>query len=227
MKIAALLLICLTFFTFQTSFAVTTEIAFDKDSFMQEGLGLLKSSLENHLKDTGLAGNSECPESGLEIVEKIESKKGTLMNATASVDEIMLSVKPKVDEKQADTSRCGTCQQKNLVSYLASINPVKIRPVVECESMPAQTFVADLKDKEDIKRYTENTLQGTNSEGKQMAKACPSPCSYYVTTAQTPLNNGKTHLTLTVQCGQPRKDSVLTADYDFKGGLVHQWVCSK
>lgn len=200
---------------------------YDKEPFMQIGLGMVKKDVQTFLKDLGLASSSSCPKAGIEVVEKISSKVGKVLKAPNYIDDVIDSVKPNVEDKRNDNSKCGSCQQVNVVSYLAAISPQRIATNSMCDNMPAETFVADLDDKHDISKFTEAILTGANNEGKKLANACPDPCSYYITTAQTTYNNGKTHLTLTVQCGQPRKDSIFSANYDYNGGLIHQWTCQK
>ncbi len=210
-----------------SAMAAGETVNFDKESFMKEGLHMVQTSLETHRKDLGLASDSACPAEGMDLIEDIHETKGALANALDSMDEMMKVISPTVAKKKSDVGRCGACKQTNVVSSYASISPEKTMPIPECGNRAAETFAIDVASKEGAKDFTEKLLSGDNAEGKRLQAACPDPCAYYVTTAQTQQDNGTTHLTLTVQCGQPRKGSVLFATYEYKAGVVHQWTCSK
>lgn len=199
---------------------------FDKQSFMHEGLLKVEDDLLV-LGRENLPQDSSCPAGGNQVFENMFWIKDSLFSALNSIDNLMDSVHPTLQEKQSEANRCGSCRQNNLVSSIATISPERVATVPECEGRPVETFRLNLKDKSDVKNFIQDLLRGRNSEGQRLASGCPDPCAYYVNTAQTELPNGDTHLTLTVQCGQPRRDSIFSARYEYNAGVIHQWSCSK
>lgn len=200
---------------------------FNKQEFLKEGVSMTQNSLQSLMKDLSLADSRSCPSGGTEFVENIRQEKGKIFSFMDRVDDVRDSVKPALRERQADSQRCGSCKQTNVVSLVTSVSPEETRFTPECTNRPAETLSVNLESKSSIKDFIGNVLQGRNSEGKRLYKACPDPCAFYVTSAETDLPDGRALLTLTVQCGQPRKSSIFSAKYDFQSGLIHQWTCSK
>jgi hypothetical protein len=199
---------------------------FNKQAFMHEGLLKVEDELLILSRDT-LPQDPSCPAGGHLVFENMFWIKDTLFTAMNSIDQLTDNVKPAIDQKRAENNRCGSCRQNNLVSSIASISPERTVTVPECQNRPEETFHLNIKSKKEIAKFTEALLKGKNTEGKRLAAGCPDPCAYYVNTAQTNLPSGDIHLALTVQCGQPRKDSVFSATYEYNSGVIHQWTCSK
>lgn len=220
---------------FITSFLVFVSLSFatqtfaqnvDIQSFMQHGLSEVQISLKDSFQQQ-LIHDTSCPADGSLVIDNVFEKKGKLMTALGTMQAILNEMAPIVTSRQSDISRCGSCKQTNVISSLAMVSPEKVVSAPECENRPTETFARDFDNTKDIQEFTQDLLKGKGDDGKRLEKNCPNPCAYYITTAQTVLPAGRTHLTLTIQCGQPRKDSIFAAAYIFKSGLVHQWACSK
>jgi hypothetical protein len=200
--------------------------SFDKRVFLKEGLSSLTEALNSRTQEA-LPTDPSCPAGGTEFVQDLAGRTGKVFAAVDAIRDLMSALKPNVQAASVERTRCGSCRQNNVVSPYASASPQEYRVVPECQGRKGETFSVDVTDKSEIKDFTEEILTGKNSEGQRIQRACPDPCAYYVTTAQTDMANGKTHVTLTVQCGPPRARSVFSAAYEFRGGLIHQWSCSK
>lgn len=195
--------------------------------FLNIGLTMTANALKDLSKDLTPKDSKSCPAGGSEVVPNLRSEKGKIFSIADRVDDVRDGIKPALRERETENKRCGACKQNNMVSLVTTISPEKTVTDPTCANRPAETFTVNLESKSSVKGFLESVLRGENAEGKRLHQGCPDPCSFYVTTAETEAQGDRTYLTLTVQCGQPRKDSLLTAKYDYKSGLVHQWTCSK
>lgn len=193
---------------------------------MKAGLSEVQTSLKQSFQ-TQLNSSADCPDSGSATLEKLFEKKGGIMSAVGTVQGVIKLTEPKSAELRADQSKCGTCTQSNIVSPFAAVNPEKVIEDLDCSNMPKETFTGVFNNTQEIQSYTQDVLQGNNDDGERLLDGCPDPCAYYITTAQTPVAGGKQHLTLTVQCGNPRRDSIFSASYSYKAGVIHNWACVK
>jgi hypothetical protein len=200
--------------------------AFDITSFMKEGMTQTQISLSEHFQ-TQLNPGASCPAGGSETVDGLAERKGTLRTAMGTMQSVLNQAQETVKARQADQSRCGTCHQVNVVSAYVTVYPEKVVLNPNCNNRPSRTFSRDFPTTQDAKSYSQAILQGDGNEGASLVNVCPNPCAYYITTAQTALPRGGTHLTLTIQCGEPRRDSIFSASYDFKSGALHQWSCTQ
>jgi hypothetical protein len=200
--------------------------ALDIAPFLKDGLTQTVTSLGDHFQ-TQLNSSATCPDGGSEIAENVVEKKGTLLSAMGLIQSALSQAQPTVTAQQADQSRCGSCQQNNVVSSYVTAYPEKTVADSKCNNRPSKTFSKDFNAAKAAQDYSQQILQGQNDDGSSLAGQCPNPCAYYITTAQTALANGATHLTLTVQCGEPRGESIFSATYAFKAGVIHQWSCSQ
>lgn len=198
---------------------------FDKATFMRQGLQAVTQTLDQKRNEFGLVTSASCPAAGSQVIENLAAENGKVFSAIDSIDDVMDAVKTHIPAKMADNTKCGSCVQWNLVSRYASASPRDYDVTTSCESRPPKTFSMIAESKEDLKEKLEDILTGRSSEGRDLQRACPDPCSYYTTTAQTDLGGDRKHLALTVQCGPPRVDSIFSAVYEFKAGLIHQWSC--
>lgn len=221
-KMLPLIIVCL----FQANSSFAAEGSFDKHQFLREGLSRTQESLEDIAKDLTPANDRTCPDAGTVVLENLSQEKGKVFSIADRIDDVRDAVKPQRDQLQSDRSRCGSCQQNNVVSLYTSISPEKHQYSAQCENRPTETLNVNVKDKSEVKGFIEAVLTGKNAEGKRLHKSCPDPCSFYITSAETEAH-GRKQVTLTVQCGQPRNGSIFSAKYDYKSGLVHQWTCSK
>lgn len=218
-------LLLMTFFASLAS-AQSSPGAFDKNAFLKEGLVSLTEKLSTQVQEA-LPVDASCPAGGTEFHENLAATRGKIFSAVDSIRNLIDSIHPRAQALQTENARCGACRQNNVVSVYASASPEQFTVVPECQGRKGETFSVDVRDKSQIKDFTEEILTGRNNEGQRIQRACPDPCAYYVSTAQTGLADGWTHVTLTVQCGPPRSQSVFSASYEFRGGLIHQWSCSK
>ena len=207
-------------------FSTVPSFGFDTNEFMKNGLSATQNSLSDHFR-AELAGDHHCPAAGLEITENVAQKNGKIMSAIGTVQAVITETEASVSRRQADQTRCGSCLQKNIVSSFVAVSPEKIKDDAQCDNRPMETLEHSFASKQEVQNYSSAVLQGRNPEGERLAENCPNPCVYYITTAQTPLANGNIHLTLTVQCGYPRKDNILSAVYNFRAGVIHQWTCQR
>ncbi len=219
-------LVASLFVLFSISTAAMAQATPDTQTFMKQGLEEVQLSLRENFKSQ-LMTDKSCPAGGTEVVENMVEKKGKLLSAVGTMQSILSETASAVGPRKADASRCGSCKQTNVISTFAAVSPEKITSTSECENRPTETFAQDFSDSKDLQDYTQDLLKGKGDDGKRLEKNCPNPCAYYITTAQTALADDKTHLTLTIQCGQPRKDGILSASYNFKAGLIQQWTCTK
>lgn len=215
---------CLTFFT--AFLTIENAKAFDISAFMKDGLTQTVTSLGERFQ-TQLNSDATCPDGGSETVENVVEKKGTLMSAISTIQAVLDQTQATVTERKADHGRCGSCQQINVVSSFVSVHPEKNIANSKCDNRPSKTFSMDFNTSKAAQDYSQQILQGQNDEGSALAQQCPNPCAYYITTAQTSLANGATHLTLAIQCGSPRAESIFSATYAFQAGAIHQWSCAK
>ncbi len=200
--------------------------AFDLPTFMNDGLTHTKAALQDRFKNQ-LVVDTSCPASGSQVVPNLTEKKSNLLGAMKTVQAVITDTEAAVNARKTDVSRCGSCKQTNVVSAFAAVNPEKFVLNPACDNRPSETFSKDFASQKDIQTYTQALLQGSSEDGQRLSDNCPNPCTYYITTSQTVLANGATHVALTIQCGQPRKDSVFTAAYVFKAGVIHQWSCNR
>jgi len=222
MRLAASFSMTFSIFIFSglTALAQTTAT----QTFMKDGLSQLQSSLNEHFKSQ-LVTDKSCPSGGAEVVDNIAEQKGKLLSALGTMQSLLNQTTAAVNARKTDNSRCGACKQTNVVSSFAVVHPEKTVLSPECENRPSETFAQDFSTAKEIQDFTQDLLKGKGADGERLADNCPNPCAYYITTAQTPLPSGATHLTLTIQCGQPRKDSIFSAAYIFKAGMIQQWTC--
>lgn len=194
--------------------------------FMQAGLSDVQSTLKDSFK-TDLNSAGGCPDPGSETFANLYEKKGKILSAAATVQTVIKLTDPKTSELMTDNLKCGSCSQVNIVSQFAAVNPDETIDDPQCADRPKETFTETFDSAQDLQRYTQDILQAKSDDGKRLAQNCPDPCAYYITTAQTPLTAGKTHLTLAVQCGNPRKKGILASVYSYKAGVIHNWSCIK
>jgi hypothetical protein len=200
--------------------------AFETQVFMQDGLKAVQTSLSDQFSQQ-LSGDQQCPAQDSETVENLALKNGKIMSAISTVQAVITEIDPEVSRRQQDQSRCGACRQENIVSSFVAVHAEKIKDDARCDNRPMETLVQEFTSKQEVQNYSAAVLQGRNEEGERMAANCPNPCVYFITTAQTPLPSGNIHLTLTIQCGHPRKDGILSAIYNFHAGVIHQWTCRR
>lgn len=199
---------------------------FDTQVFMKDGLKAVQTSLSSEFNQQ-LLPDHNCPIQDSETFENMAFKNGKIMSAIQTVQTVITELDPEVARRQADQSRCGACRQENIVSSFVAVSAEKIKDDSRCDNRPMETLVQEFSSKQEVQNYSAAVLQGRNEEGERLAENCPNPCVYYITTAQTPLPSGNIHLTLTVQCGHPRRDGILSAIYNFRAGVIHQWTCRR
>lgn len=194
--------------------------------FMKPGFIEMKSELWETFKNE-LSQSNECPRGGEVVYPDLAQKKSPALMAANTVQGVIAQTDAQMKSLLTENNRCGVCTQQNIISQFAVIHPDFTIDNSFCENRPTKTIQKILNTTQEVKTYTQAVLQGSNEEGAAMAKDCPNPCAYYVTTAQTPTADLKTHLTMTVQCGMPRRDPIFTAQYSYKAGLLQNWSCLK
>ena len=202
----------------------------DQNCIIKNGESIATSKIVQYLKTQNPSQDTSCPTDGSLNYSSVTQGQGTLMNTENTVKSLIESVAPRAIQLKADASHCGGCVQKNIVSIYSTSIPANTRFAAQCSSMPTNTLEKDFNYKLEIASYINNTLRGNNQDGQFLSNQCPSPCSFYITSAQTPAANNHEHLTLTVQCNQPRAGNFLaiaSAPYNYNVGILHSWTCSQ
>lgn len=219
-------LFCQTIFLTSLMIGVSASAQLDTVNFLQQGFKEMQTQ-RNEAYQTQLNSHGDCPEGGTQVFDKLVEKKSGVLSAASAVQGVIKQTEPKVVELQSENNRCGSCNQENLISQFAVVHPEKVIQDPFCDNRPTRTFQKIFASTQAIQSYTQSILQGKGEEGQSLLAGCPDPCAYYISTAQTPAEKGQTHVTLTVQCGQPRKDNIFTAQYSFKAGVLQSWSCVK
>jgi hypothetical protein len=198
----------------------------DNNCILKKGASTVTAKIIEHQKAVNPPQDSACPADGSATYDSLAQGRGSISDSESTVESLIRSISKQYENLKADNQRCGSCRQKNVVSIYTTSVPAKIRFAAECSNMPTSVIEKEFDHKVEIASYLARTLKGSNQDGQYLAQQCPDPCSYYITSARTPLINDQERLTLAVQCGQPRAGFILTAAYDYKVGIVHSWTCS-
>lgn len=184
-------------------------------------------TLKERVSDLSLSNEQDqtCPSGGVEVLESSQVFEGSLLKAQGILLQIQGQINAEQKKTQKDNSKCGECEQKNLVSTVSVSRPKNPTVSSMCENRSTEAFSKEFSTVAEAGKYTKAVLDGRNQEGQVLRGACPDPCSYYVYTGETLLPNNQVRLNLVVRCGQPRGS--LFATYQYSGALVHQWTCAK
>lgn len=164
-----------------------------------------------------------CPPAGANMVANSKSFEGGLLKAKGYLQQIQQEVQKNTKALSSDQSKCGSCQQKNIVSGVSVSRPKEARPNVACNDRPTEVFTREFRSDSEAQAYIEQVMDGDNADGKQLAVSCPDPCSFYVYTGTTPLEGGASRLNLAVRCSHPRGSVFST--YAFSGSVLQEWSC--
>lgn len=198
----------------------------------QAGMAALKKSVVKHGKTPSAEG---CPESGAEEVVVNYNKKSTLTDIEAAMKQANAAVSEKVKALAKDSSKCGACQQLNVVSPASMILPQidseqNANTQKACARYPLAQFSKKFASMEEGQSFILDAFKKSNAEGEKMYETCPDPCSFYVYVATTNLSGGRKALNMTVQCGPPKvSEGFLGMDstYDLSTRVIHEWTCAK
>ncbi len=197
-------------------------------NFQKMGYDVLKASTIDSIKHDSIGQDDNCPAGGTSIMDKIATSQSSMVNITANVTLQTIAAHPFMKPLFTQQNKCGECRQNNRVSYINYVKPVAVTPDKKCESYPSELIQVLMQNSAEAEAFTKTTLGGSNSIGKKINANCPSPCAFYIASAQTPTTNGKVQLTMNVQCGAPRSALfALTSAYTIESGIIHQWTCDK
>lgn len=189
------------------------------------GYQSLEKSVSESAKSDSLAQDSQCPVQGYNFVKNVGSNQGSFLSISNMVTKQIMINEKNIERLKFDKSKCGKCIQNNKISNVNFVSPMNPSRNNSCENRDSATIQIIKNTKAEIETFSSDTLSGSNQEGQKLNAQCPNPCAFYVTSAQTPLKNGKIQLTLNVQCGQPR--SGYFATYLVESSYIHEWSCSK
>ena len=183
--------------------------------------------LKDRVSDSSFSKEQDaaCPSGGTQVIEAAKSFEGSLLKAQGLLLQLQNVVGSEQRKILADNSKCGECKQKNIVSTVSISRPKDPSYSAICENRTTEGFTKDFANASDAARYTKAVMDGKNSEGQMLRNVCPDPCSYYVYTGETRVNENQIRLNLVVRCGQPRGS--LFATYLYSGAVVQQWTCVK
>lgn len=212
----------MTVFTMMNS-AEAVQMACDESCRHKKSLQEMAKYVEDHARN----GRQDrgCPKGGKQVRETRTVLEGSLFSAEGIVKQINQSNKREAQPLRMDQSKCGSCEQINVVSETTVSRPKTSKYVARCETYPTQNVRGEFNSEMDAAKYAEAVLKQRNNDGDRLYAGCPDPCSFYIYNALTPLSNGKVRLNLTVRCGQPREG--LMSKYVFSGALVQEWTCAK
>lgn len=197
-------------------------------NFQKIGYDALKASTIDSIKHDSIGQDESCPAGGTIIMDRIATSQSSMMNITANVTLQTIAAHPSMKPLITQQNKCGDCRQNNRVSYINYVRPVAVTSNNICETYPSELIQVLTQNSAEAEAFTKTTLGGSNSIGKKINANCPSPCAFYIASAQTPTTNGKVQLTMNVQCGPPRSSYFsLTASYTIESGIIHQWTCDK
>lgn len=201
-------------------------------AMQQTGMSALKKAVVKHSKTASAEG---CPEAGSEEVVVNFNKKATLSDIEGAMTEANNAVAVKAKALAKDGSKCGACQQLNVVSPASMIMPqidtsIDTDAQKRCLRYPIAQFSKKFASMEEGQTFILDSFKKNNAEGEKMYDTCPDPCSFYVYVATTNLSGGRKALNMTVQCG-PQKvvEGIFGMDsvYDLSTRVIHEWTCTK
>ena len=212
-----------TFFALQTN---ATANSLECGVACQHSKGL--KSLAEEVADFSQHGpqSKNCPAGGIKIVEGQQVETGSLMGASGSIENVLKLANQEALNLARQNTLCGSCRQVNEVTPFTVTRPIKVKESASCVGRPTQSFRADFANTNDAKDYVKKILDGKNQQGQALYAGCPDPCSFYVYNGQKTDSSGRTKVTLTVQCGQPRSGGALFSKYQYSYGNIQEWVCS-
>lgn len=205
-----------------SAFAADATCSRDQECKFQESIELTKEAVADHVKHG--PQDPSCPAAGIAYAPSKAVIESGLTSAKSSLAKIEAALAGESSSLRSDKTKCGACQQVNVVSPVTVTRPKSPRLDARCDNRPTETVHGEFSTRAESEAFAKAVLDGNNQEGKRVYAACPDPCSFYVYNATTTLANGKTRLNLLVQCGHPRGS--LFATYKFNGGHVQEWTCS-
>lgn len=182
----------------------------------------LDQSLEAFVSET--APYSELKEHQFDINSSNALRTG-VTKIGAAVEKMLPQARAEKETLQQAQDHCQNGQQqKNEVQLMFSHRPLpKEKPIPQCER-GFKFFHKEVADQKEAEQFTKKTLDGKTPEGKELAKFCPDPCSYYVyNSVETKQDEKIAAVDLLVQCSQPK--SGLLGTYDTQYHLIHRWAC--
>jgi|GEM_PF-5547029 len=203
-----------------------------KKDLHKTGLDLLSQSVAKH----SLKPSSEgCPASGLQKVPLAFNKDSNPLEIESVVADANSFMEKQTAALKKDGSKCGSCQQLNVVSQASIIFPeidksVSMNTQTKCTKYPVSNFSKKMASLEEGQQFISDAFRGTSEAGEKMFAACPDPCSFYSNVALTNLAGGKKLLNMTVLCGPPKvTEGFQGIDSPFKVSavLIHEWTCAK
>lgn len=192
----------------------------DRACQYQSALKRVEANVADHSKNGPQDKN--CPAAGIRTQSVRAVYEGSLLSAEGILMQIQSVVKTETAPVLADQSRCGSCEQVNVVSPLTTTRPKSPAFNRVCEGRPTETVRGEFANEQAAKVFVEQALRGENADGERLYAACPDPCSFNVYNAYTQVGS-KIRINLVVQCGHPKGG--LFAKYEFGGGYVHEWTC--
>ena len=216
--------IVLTIFWSLLLLARATEAAqCDRNCLHQQALKKVEAVVADHYKNG--PRDETCPAAGIRVQQIRTTMEGSLLSAEGILAQLQKTVKAEAAPVAKDESRCGECQQLNVVSPVNFSRPKSPGVNKSCEGRPTEVVRGEFQSEQEAADYVRATLKGDTTDGERLYAACPDPCSFYIYNAQTQTSSNKTRINLVVQCGQPKGG--LFAKYEFGGGYVHEWTCQK
>ena len=197
-------------------------VSFAQSSFDKVGIPIFKKSVLASFVQT--AQGKACPAAGSQSLDHLSQSVGSASSSVDSVARLIENVKPRRDQLNVDSSRCGQCQQVNQVATFTTSEPANTLTDSSCNNRPTTNF-KKLLPMDQVENFVDSTLRGNNPEGQALTQGCPDPCSFYVASAVSDRGSNQSLLNLTVHCGQPRDGSILFADYKYTAGLIQSWSC--
>lgn len=196
--------------------------AFAQTSFQTVGIPALKKSVVESFVKTEQGKN--CPAEGLLSFDRIVEVTGSAVSSVDSVARLIEAVKGRKDQLNSDGSHCGKCQEINQVASYTTSEPSRTTLNSMCNNRPTVN-IRKLLPMDQIETFVDSTLRGRTPEGRSLNQGCPDPCSFYIASSTTERDGNQSMINLTVHCGQPRKGSILFADYKYTAGLIQSWSC--
>ena len=192
----------------------------DRACQYRAGLKRVEANVADHSKNG--PQDQSCPAAGIRTQRLAKIQEGSLLSAEGILMQIQTAVKAEAEPALKDQSRCGSCEQVNVVSPLTTSRPKAPSYNRTCDGRPTETVRGEFASEQAAKSFVEQALRGENRDGERLYAACPDPCSFNVYNAYTQVGS-KIRINLVVQCGQPKGG--LFAKYEFGGGYVHEWTC--
>lgn len=203
-----------------------------KRDLHKTGLDLLSQSVAKHSLKPSAEG---CPASGLQKVPLTFNKDATLLEIEGVVADANSYMEKQAAALKKDGSKCGSCQQLNVVSQASIIYPeidksVSLNTQTKCSKQPVSNFTKRMGSVEEGQQFISDAFRGTNEAGEKMYAACPDPCSFYSNVAITNLAGGKKLLNMAVLCGPPKVSEGfqgMGSPFKVSAQLIHEWTCAK